>query len=178
MISTIKQHALPSGSLVIGKATHQGSSPVDVVPLAAIGESDVIFFTNRGEQVLQVDLFDEHLDIDRDPVPKAHWRVGQRGALGVADDPFRLGLDVPAVEVFKTIGSPLVVDGADVERQMSVLAALIDQPLRRVQIALGDGAGSGLPPSPALGETCERCLSTLAMAASRACLAWNFHPWR
>jgi hypothetical protein len=62
VVAAIEQHALPAGSLVRRKTPHYCGAAVDVTPAAGIGARYEIFCTDRREQVLEVDLFDEHLD--------------------------------------------------------------------------------------------------------------------
>jgi hypothetical protein len=138
VVTAVEEHALLAALLPRCETPHHGGAAVDVRPASGIRERDAIVGADAREQRAQVDLLDQHLDVVGLSLPEADGRVSARKQAHHVDDHPGLALGRRRVDPLQVIELALAVLSADVERQQPALAAVVDQPLRGVEVALGE----------------------------------------
>src|ERR1700730_9362835 len=84
---------------MFGEAFHGPDAAIDVVPPDIVLDRDEELFADGHEEINEVDLLDDHLDIDVLIVPEAEWLVGFVRTIDAAKEARRVLLMIIVIDI-------------------------------------------------------------------------------
>ena len=138
MIAAVEDDAaLALGSAQADALKHRPAS-IEIGPAAGIGERDMEGRADRLEQRLQIDLLDQHLEVDILVVPERERYVIEMSPPDAADDPLGLLLRCHVVEVVQIVEAARPVLRDDIHREKPLPPTLGKQLLGDIEVALAE----------------------------------------
>ena len=89
--------------------------------------------------MLQIDLFDQHLDVEILVLPEADGRVVEVSLVQLLNQVDGLLLRVEFIDFLDVFKTPRRILARDIDREIARLPEVVDEVLRLVELALGEG---------------------------------------